>query len=217
MLASGTTGPDSIQLTANPTPSGGTYTWTATSGGSNVTILNSTSQTSTIQSVAAGTATIQVTYTLNSQSASATQNIAIQLPWQLGVTSDTGSTQNYSCGGVPYMCGVQRLIQYQVQDASSTAVAASMPIYETFGAVSNTCTDLPNTPTPSSGTTDGGGNFPSADQLAMKSLICLPADGSGVPQGSCDLVVDQSWYANGYRVRHQRIDYACRTITLAPL
>src|SRR6202011_4808408 len=150
------------------------------SGGSTVTITNSNSQTSTVQSVAPGSATIKVAYTYNGASSSATQTIKVQLPAHLGITYDSGSLQNFSCGGAPFLCGVQRFIGYQVQEADGTPVTAAMPIFETFSPVSNTCSDLPSTPQPSSGTTDGNGNFPSTDHLAMRSLVCLPADSNGI-------------------------------------
>jgi hypothetical protein len=217
MLNTGTQGPDSIQLTASPSPSGGTFVWSATSGGSSITILNSTSQTATIESRAAGNATIQVQYTLNGQTAAATANVKVQLPSRLGVVSDSESVQDFLCGGVPFLCGVRRDILYQVEEADGTPVAAAMPVTETFTAVSNSCSDVPNTPTPTSGTTDGTGTFPDFDRLALKSGFCLPADANGVPQGSCTLVVNQRWFANGYSAAFQKITYACRSITLVPL
>lgn len=102
------------------------------------------------------------------------------------------------------MCGVRRDILYQVQEGDGTPISAAMPISEQFTAVSNSCTDLPNTPTPSSGTTDSTGTFPSVDRLAMKSGLCLPADGNGIPQGSCTLVVQQRWLANGYSSAYKK-------------
>ncbi len=67
MLHAGTQGTDSITVTATGNPSGRTYSWTAVSGGSNITILNNTSASATLQSVAVGTYTVQVTYTLNNR------------------------------------------------------------------------------------------------------------------------------------------------------
>jgi hypothetical protein len=217
MVASGVQGPDSIQLTASPTPTGGSFAWTATSGGSYVNILNPTSQTAIIKGVAAGTAAIRVTYTYNNQSTSSSRTIRVQLPARLGVLSDTSSMQDYLCGGTPYFCGVRRYIQYDVRESDGTVIAVSMPVYETFNPISNTCYDVPNKPDESSGFTLADGKFPSVDQLGMKSSFCLPVDANGVPQGSCSLIVDQSWFANDFRVGFNRVQYACRSITLSPM
>src|SRR5581483_3350123 len=141
---------DSIQLTATPNPSGGTFSWTSAGG---VSILNATSQTVTVRSVSAGSAPVSVTYTLNTQSASASKTISVQQPSALTTLSDTGSTQNFDCTqlGLPYN-GVQRLILYRLLDQSGI-VAIQVPnisLVESFVPVSNSC-EIQDTPTPGNG------------------------------------------------------------------
>jgi hypothetical protein len=218
-------GIDTIELTADPKPPGGTHEWTATSGASNVHILNYTSQTAIIKSVSPGLTTIQVKYTYGDEHAFASKNIAVQLPSRLLIPQggDTGSLQDWLCDGMagaPGLSywGVRRQIQYQVAEANGTPITTlGMPVFETFVPVSNTCNDVPNTPDESSGTTLSNGYFNGIDRLALCSAHCLPADANGLPLGSCTLKVDQKWHANGYQVSNNRIEYACRSISVTPL
>ena len=138
-------------------------------------------------------------------------------PPKLGILSDTGSIQDWQCGGVLYMCGVRRDLLYQVQEGSGVAVKAAMPIFETFTPVSNSCSDVPSVPVASSGTTASNGDFPSVDRLGLRSGLCLPANAQGVPQGNCSLTFDQTWFANGYSVSRKRWVFSCRSVVFSPL
>ena len=212
MLAPGTQGTDSIAVTATANPSGGTYSWTAVSGGSNITILNDTSQSAILQSVAVGTYTVQVTYTVNNQSATATTVGKVQQPGSLGVISNT--TPLFNCGntGLPAYNTTDRLIQYEVLDTSSPAVpipAANMFASETtLNVISNTCNIDGPSPTINRPTLSNG-YFGGPDTLQLCSAQCLPANSQGGPSGSCTMTVAQAWSVNGYPVKSDTLTYSC--------
>jgi YD repeat-containing protein len=140
-----------------------------------------------------------------------------QVPSHLGVITDTGATQNFSCSvfGLNYN-GIQRQILYNVLDQQTQPIQAHMTVSESFGAISNSCGG-PNTPTPTTGaTTDPTGTFPGPDLLAICSSACLPADASGNPTGSCTLKVNQTWTANNLSVRTNVVTYNCNDVTVTP-
>ena len=210
MLSAGSSGSDSTTLTATGNPSGGTYSWAAVSGGGNIKILNATSQSATIQSVAVGTYTVQVTYTVNSQPGTAVAVGTVQQPGSLGVISN--NTQLYACTNLPGSYNTQeRLIQYQVLDTSSPPVpiqVAGMSASETLNVTTNTC-DVPP-PIPSVGVKTGSNGYLSGpDTLQLCSAVCLPANGSGSPTGSCSLVLAQTWTVNGYSVKSDTPTFTC--------
>jgi hypothetical protein len=210
MLKSGTQGTDSTTLTATGNPSGGTYSWTAVSGGGNITILNATSQSAIIQSVAVGTYTVQVKYTVNSQSAAATTVGRVQQPGSLGVISN--NTSLVACTNLPGSYNTQkRSIQYQVLDTSSPPQpiqVAGMNLTESLNGISNTC-KVPY-PTATVGAQSGNnGYFPLPDTLQLCSPVCLPADANGNPTGSCSATVAQTWNVNGFAVKSDTLTYTC--------
>jgi hypothetical protein len=210
LLQSGTQGSDNIQLTANVTPSGGTFSWSATTGGTNVVLANSTSQTVIVQSHAVGTATIQIQYTVNGQVGTATKTVVVQQPTSLSVTSDISTRPD--CVVLPYN-GSRRDIQYKVLDGSTPPqpiAAAGIFVAETLNTTSNTC-NVSN-PAATSGTTTSDGSFPSADTLLLCSASCLPADSNRNPLGSCAVTVSQTWKANGFTVRTNTLNYQCSSI-----
>ena len=140
-----------------------------------------------------------------------------QVPSHLGVLTDTGATQNFSCSvfGLNYN-GIQRQILYNVLDQQSQPIQARMTVSESFGSISNSCGG-PDTPTPTTGaTTDPTGTFPGPDLLAICSNSCLPADASGNPTGSCTLKVNQTWTANNLSVRTNVVTYNCNDVTVTP-
>jgi len=221
MLAAGTTGRDNVTLTATGNPSGGTYQWSAVSGGSNVTLANATTANVIVKSVAVGTATIRVDYTLNGQSGSQVFPVLVQQPGALAVFADTGSFFGWSCRNVPPdfppYTGVERQITYTVMDTSSPSKAIpadGMHAVESFSPVSNGCQDVADVPNATDGLTLGTGNFPSADTFAMCSVSCLPADSNDHPMGSCSVKVNQTWKVNGFSVQTKQINYQCSTVTL---
>ncbi len=210
MLHAGTQGTDSITVTATGNPSGRTYSWTAVSGGSNITILNNTSASATLQSVAVGTYTVQVTYTFNNQPGTAVTVGKVQQPGSLGVISNATPLHNCASAGYAYNTA-DRQIQYQVLDTSAPPVpipAAGMNLTETLNGLSNTC-KVPY-PTPTVGAQSGSnGYFPLPDTLQLCSSVCLPANAQGNPTGSCTAQVAQTWSANGFPVKSDTLTYTC--------
>jgi hypothetical protein len=213
MLAQGTQGSNSTTLTANGNPAGGAYAWTAVSGQGNIAILNANSQTATIQSVAVGNFTVQAAYTVNHQQGTATAVGKVQKPGSLDVVSN--DSEAYVCtdlgpAGSSYNTQ-ERLIQYQVLDTSSPPLAlqaADMTATETLTVTTNTC-QVPD-PTPTVGAKTGSdGYFPDPDTLRLCSSVCLPANGSGSPAGSCSLVLAQTWTVNGYLVKSDTPTFTC--------
>lgn len=99
LRASGSSGPNSINLTATGTPSGGSYSWSSTS--SRVTLSNTTSATVTVTSASASSAVgdvpVTVTYTYNGKSSNATQNVTVRKPTSLYVESDTTDPNGKAC------------------------------------------------------------------------------------------------------------------------
>jgi len=213
MLMPGTQGSDSTTLTATGNPSGGTYSWSIVSGEGNVTLLNATSQSAIIQSVAVGTYTAQVTYTVNNQQATATTVGKVQQPGSLLVISN--DTPTFNCGntGLPAYNTSDRLILYQVLDTSGPPAApipvANMNATEsTLSVVSNDCNVNGPNPTIDAPTLSNGYFF-NPDTLQLCSAKCLPAGNGGVPLGSCTMQVNQTWSVNGYPVKSGTITYTC--------
>ncbi|HET7890439.1 MAG TPA: hypothetical protein VFL34_02900 [Candidatus Sulfotelmatobacter sp.] len=210
MLNSGATGGgNTTTLTAAGNPSGGTYSWSAVSGQGNITISSAGSQTATIQAAAVGTYTVQVTYSVNNQQGTATTVGRVQQPGSLAVISDDTTTYNCALAGYPYFTQ-ERDIQYQVLDTSSPPApvqAQQMSATETLNASINTCN---SSWVPTVGAKTGtNGYFPAPDHIRDCSAKCLPADTSGNPTGSCQLVVSQTWEVNGYSVKSDTINFTC--------
>ena len=210
MLQSGAQGADSITVTATGNPTGGTYSWTALSGGSNITILDDTSQSAILQSVAVGTYTVQVTYTVNNKSGTATTVGRVQQPGSLGVISNTTPTFNCGSTGLPAYNTIDRSIQYQVLDTSSSPIpVANMDASETtLNVISNTCNVTGPSPTTDAPTLSNG-YFLKPDTLQLCSAQCLPANSQGGPSGSCTMTVAQTWSVNGYTVKSDTLTYTC--------
>ena len=158
-----------------------------------------------------------VTATTNSQISNPV-NFLVQVPGSLATVSDTGTVQDFNCNaafGIAYN-GDRRDILYNLRDQSGSPIqTAGIPVAESFTPISNDCAVL-DTPTPTSGVTDGLGNFPNVDRLALCSSRCLPANASGNPTGSCTLSIFQTWTANSVPVRRNQITYHCSSITVTP-
>jgi hypothetical protein len=220
LLAPGTQGRDSMTLTANPNPPGGTYSWTIVSGASNVDLLNYTSQSAIVQSKAIGSFTVQVAYTYNNQTATAAAVGIVQQPGSLLVPSggDTDFVYDFNCRSTapdypPYTSGTRR-ITYRVLDTSGQSVpVAGMSAAESFSPVSNSCVHTAY-PSPTTGTTSSDGTFGPDAIGHLCSISCLPADASDHPLGSCSLVVQQTWFVNGFSVQSKNLNLTCQSVTL---
>jgi hypothetical protein len=202
-------GSNSVQLTAtNLNPSGGTFLWSAVSGAGNVQLSGTTSQTVTVQSVAVGTATIQVQYTVNTHSSTAITVLKIQQPGSLGVLSNlTAGINCSSFGGWNYNTQ-NRQILYDVLDGSGAVLpAANMFVQESLSFISNGCNLI--SPDQTSGLTNSDGSFPNVDKIQACSPKCPPADKNLNPTGSCTTTTAQTWTANGYTVKSATITQTC--------
>ena len=211
LLKSGSTGGgNTTTFTATGNPPGGSYSWTAVGGEGNITVSNATSQTVTVQSVAVGTYTVQVKYTVNNQPATATAVGKVQQPGSLGVVSN--DTQALACTNLPGSYTTEeRLIQYQVLDTSSPPVAVlalNMRASEALAYNSNGCDTPPLNPT-TNAVTGTNGYFPAPDMLALCSVNCLPANNSGIPTSTCTNSIAQTWTVNGYAVKSDTVAFTC--------
>jgi Bacterial Ig-like domain (group 2) len=198
----------SIQLTATGNPAGGAYSWS--SSNSDVTLTNSGSATVTASGASVGTATLTVTYSQNGMNGSASRAVTVQKPTSL---SPLASSTPFSCTNMNLnltYTTLEEQITYTVLDQNLAPIRVSgIPLVEAFTAVSNTCAGVPNTPTPTPGTTDANGVSTQPDNMAMCSASCMPANSSGQPTGACTLQVIQTWNAGGYPVQTKTLTYTC--------
>jgi hypothetical protein len=117
----------SIQLTATGSPSGGTYSWTASN--SNVTLTNASSATVTVQGTTAGTSSVSVSYTVSEQAGSANQLETVQTPTSLKLVTappkilQQGTGPQHGCP--PGYYGIAIDVDYQVLDQNGAPVASA--------------------------------------------------------------------------------------------
>jgi hypothetical protein len=107
----------SIQLTATGDPTGGSYSWTANN--TDVVLQNTTTATVTVIGTTAGTSVLTVTYSMNGQSGSSAQTVAIQQPtyfFSPSATSVTGGCFSPNHGSFYD-------VNYYVADQSATRVS----------------------------------------------------------------------------------------------
>jgi len=224
-------GVNTIQLTANGTPSGGTFSWSTTS--SKVSLSNTTSATVTVTSVSASTAQsdtpVKVTYTLNSQSGAATSYITVQKPTVLVILGPDTTTSEASCtttvNGQPATgCGVTRTFTYQVLDqigggepidSSGMQVWDSITIGSTnqlgISGVATTCTGAGKTNSgPCGPVTNSSGEFGENPGLSVCSTACYSSGTCIVPAKTTTAA--QTWYVNGFAVQTQQITYECNKV-----
>ena len=208
LAKSGTAGGvNTIQLTATGSPGGGTYSWSA-SNSAVVTLTNASTATVTVQGASVGSSYVTVTYTVNGQPGTASQPVGVQQPTSLSASPTASSitcqadTGNYS--------SQKDVIDYTVLDQGTNIIHfAGIPVVESFSPISNSCANVPSTPTPSSWETLGTGHLNEPDTLYMCSNSCMPANSSGQPQGSCTYKFTQTFTANGFPVQTKTITMTC--------
>jgi hypothetical protein len=161
-FASGASSPQSyfVSITASGTPSGGSFSWTTSSG--KVTLTNATTATVTVWAVAdqfsaaAGDVSVQVVYTLNSvPSSPGTTTLTVLKPVSLTQTSSSSNPTAHTCSstsGTPTPCTLSlytdtpnttytsyvRTIVYTVNgNLAGTTITLNMQLQESYTGNSN--------------------------------------------------------------------------------
>ncbi len=191
-----------IMLTASVRPANGTYSWTTSNA--NVKLSGQTTATVTLTGVSGGSSVVYVKYTVGGMSTTVSQNVLVHQPTSLTASSAYVNTQ---CTALNYTT-ITSEITYTILDQNGKPILQAMPAFEAFAPVSNTCKGVPNTPTATSTRSSSQGIF-GPDLLQLCSSSCLPASKSGQSTGNCDLLVKQTWNANGFNVQTKTIDYGC--------
>ncbi len=218
-LRNGTNGAHTMPLTATGTPSGGTYSWTTTSG--NVSLTGTTSSQVTVTAVVASMALndtpITVTYTLNGSAPSATVNITVVRPTSLSLQSDTTNGTGHTCvGGTgtntctqSYFSGTGsytsylRNRTYHVMDQFGRWIAGySMDLEESYTTPTGQCA--------SNLLVTGGGT---GDTVTDCFYFCSSTCQS---QGSCSVSATQTGTANGFTVLTESVNWTCSGVSLSP-
>lgn len=227
LLAAGASGPNSITLTATGTPSGGSFSWSTTSG--KVTLSNKSSATVTVTSAGAsssqGDTPVTVTYTYNSQQGSATQHITVQKPTLLVIEGPDSTTAEAECttSGGQSGCGVTRTFTYQVLDqigGGEPINFAGMPFWDVVCNTGTNQLNLQGYITTCGGMTGScwgtgpctGKTTNANGQFGEKLNVCAPACRSG---NTCitagNTIANQTWYVNGFAIT-KTLTYYCNKI-----
>ena len=216
LRAAGSSGPNTINLSATGTPSGGSYSWSTTS--SKLTLSNTTSATVTVTSASASTAVgdvpVKVTYTYSGTSSNATQNVTVRKPTSLYVKSDTTDPNGKACTvncldgspGCGYSCYLRTRI-YIVQDQFSQLFTDlginAVDAQESYSGLTSTCGASPPLTGPA---TTSEFN----DKFSFCSTSCLPG-GQG-----CTTSATQTITVNAFSVRTVSVTWTCTGVTLNP-
>ncbi|HXJ93050.1 MAG TPA: hypothetical protein VMT20_09225 [Terriglobia bacterium] len=215
------TGPNSMNLTASGSPSGGTYNWTTSS--SKVTLGGATSYTVTVTAVAKsnsiGDVPITVTYKLNGQSGTATTNITVEQPTSLALQSDdpngthtcvsgTGNntcTQSYFSGGSGSYTSYLRTRTYHIMDQFNPPQwiqGYALQIQESYTTPTGQCAGPP--------VSIGGG---SGDTIVDCFYFC---SATCQAKGSCSVSSTQTATVNGFNVATESVNWTCSGVTVSP-
>jgi YD repeat-containing protein len=208
LRAAGSAAPNTIQLTAEPSEPGGTYSWTTTS--TRVTLSNTTSQVVTVtsqsQSSSVSDVPIRVSYTTGGGTASATKNITVSKPTSLFLESDLTNPTGKACTNPNYTSYLRTRI-YVVQDQFArlfTNLSLNVvDVRESFSAFSSTC----------GASSPAVGSSPDSrfqDQFFFCSAACLPG-GSG-----CTSSATQTITVNSFTVRTSNVTWTCTGCTITP-
>jgi len=216
LRASGSTAPNTINLTATGIPSGGSYSWSTTS--SKVSLSGTTSATVTVTaqsaSASVGDVPVKVTYTYSGKSNNATQNVTLRQPTSLylesAVTDLAGQACSVTCLDGSPSCGYSSYLRtriYVVQDQFSqlfTNVGINtIDARESFSGFTSTCGAGAPATAPA-----GTARF--QDKFFFCSTSCLPG-GPG-----CTSSATQTITVNGFSVRTLSATWTCTGVTLNP-
>ena len=199
----------SVQLTGGGYPSSGRYHWTTASN--KVTLSNTGSQVGTVHSAGASTSqndvTVKLTYTLNGQSATATQKLTVVKPASLTVSST--SKGSYDCSMFGLDCSsYRRDIAYKVKDQfNHTFPRWNIWIKEAFSGVTSSCSGVLRPTNPTNRRYSDSGF---TDTFVLCTPSC-PQCGSG---NGCAVSFTQKWYVNGFPVQSKRVTLNCTDATL---
>jgi hypothetical protein len=199
-------------LTATGTPAGGTYSWSTTS--QLVTLSNAGAATVTVTSVnpsqMRNDVPINVTYTVNGVSASATANATVQKPTALAKTGTDTTTGPRACtAGSFRACRVTRTFDYQVKDQFGDGMAFSnMPFTDAITTgTTNTCNLTSYNTTAANQITNAGGTF--GESLSICAPACRTTGGACVSSGGCTTTASQVWTINGVALPTIALTYRC--------
>ena len=172
-----------VVISANVNPSGGSFTWTITAGTDKVVFSNNSSSITTSNNNAtfttigpsrnANDVTIRLTYTVNSQSATATLSFPVRAPYAL---VSTGPNDNR--GAAPNAClqqgnfGWYSLVHYQLQDQFNEAIG-SVGVTESFSGKYDTQPN--NWPIPQAVGAINNPDGTLADQICISGTNFVPA------------------------------------------
>ena len=196
-----------VQLNSLGSPSGGIFRWTTASN--KVTLSNTSNQLVTVRSARASTSqndvTVKLTYTLNGQSATATQKLTVVKPASLTVSST--SKGSYYCSA--YSCSTYRRdLNYKIKDQFGNNFPRwDIWIREAFSGVSSNCSSVLSLPNPTNRKASKSGF---TDTFFLCSPSC-PQCGTG---DGCTLTATQKWYVNGFPVQTKRVTVTCTDATV---
>jgi hypothetical protein len=210
----------SIQLTATGNPSGGTFSWSKNS--TKVTLSNTTSATVTVTSAVASDfrndVTITVTYTVNNQSTTASQDITVVKPTSLTQTSSTPNPTGHTCdpSAPSNSCATSNFtgngiyssylttITYDVMDQFTPAqviTGFTLFISESYTPLQGSCTSGTSTFT---GTGVG-------QSITDCFFFCAEPCRIG---GSCSVTSTQTIQVNGFSVATKSVNWTCSGVTV---
>jgi hypothetical protein len=208
-----------IALTATGTPSGGTYSWTASN--SDVTLSNGSTATVTALGSALGTSTLTVTYTVSEQSITATQVEMVQGACPTSVSLVSTSPIALSSVFPAYKTGVGIDASMNVNGSGSNY--NGIQISEVVSTTSNSCGSAapsicgyPGTPftVGTSATAFNGAPLAAAQNTFWDQHIEYFTYSALSAGKSCSAVCSQTYSCNGNSIGTFTIDYGLAAGTL---
>ncbi len=196
----------SITVTAQGSPSGGTYSWGTTSG--NVTLTNASSATVTVTGKSASTSAsdtpLTVTYTANNSPATASTSLTVAQPTSLSQSNGAPVPGGFPCSPYGMSCATTlQPLTYTVNDQFGHQYGPwNMYFSEVFSNWAGNCG--PARPTPSQQVLTNVIGF--IDGLGICSSTCPQCTSNGA---GCTETATQVWSVNGYAVRTNSVNWTC--------